>query len=78
MTMAQEAGNVVKTVTEGFRGNPSCLAAILLAAMMAVLTYMSFSVDKRQSHERFMLVLHQCFNEVPASKRDLNTFEGTK
>jgi len=45
-------GEIVQSVSEGFKGSPACLAAVLLAAMISALTYFSSRDQQQRDHER--------------------------
>lgn len=47
-------------VAKGLASNPSCLAAVALAALMAGLTYVALSEDKAQAHELTLKLLAAC------------------
>jgi hypothetical protein len=55
-----EIGKSVSSVAESLKDNPSCLAAILLAAMFAVLTYFSMRQDREYYQERQMALIQRC------------------
>lgn len=60
----EEAGKVATSAIEGLKSNPSCLAAILLASLFALLTYASLQASERRAHDRMIEVvklLHACY-----------------
>jgi hypothetical protein len=66
-TIPEEAGRVATSAIEGLKTNPSCLAAILLAALFALLTFFALQGEERRAHDRMMEIsklLHACY---PAS-----------
>lgn len=59
--ISDDAGKVATTAIEALKGSPSCLAAILFACIMAVLTYLSLRNEQAEMHQRQMLMLDRCF-----------------
>ena len=55
-----DPGGIVRNVTESLKGSPSCLAAILLAAMFAILTYFALVEERKEGHERMMKLIEVC------------------
>jgi hypothetical protein len=64
MGVTDQASEVVKSVTEGFKGNPSCLAAIILAGIFAVLTYLNMQHDEQRAQARFDKVIALCWSNI--------------
>ena len=60
MGVTEQAGGIVQSITEGLKQNPSCLAAVLLAAMMALLTFYAQQEQAQRSHDQFMAALQVC------------------
>lgn len=60
MSIPEEAGKVLHNAIEGLKVNPSCLAAIMLAAMFALLIYFSAKDREDQYHARISLLLERC------------------
>jgi hypothetical protein len=56
----EEIQKTVTSVTEALKTNPSCLAAILLAAIFALLTYFSMTIERHEAHERAMALITKC------------------
>lgn len=52
---------VAKSIVEGLKPNPSCLAAITLAAIFGLLTYYSLVAERHEMHERSMRLIDHCF-----------------
>lgn len=44
----------------GLASNPSCLASVLLAGTMAILTYMSLQAERENKHDEFIMALRAC------------------
>ncbi|WP_042778893.1 hypothetical protein [Sinorhizobium fredii] len=61
----EKVTGIVATVADSMKGNPSCLAAILLAGIFAVLTYFALQADAQRAHERFEAVMAACFADGP-------------
>ena len=64
MGAAEEAGSVARTAIEGFKSSPTCLAAIIFAAMMAVLAYFSMQNEEEndaQIRVRMADLLSACY-----------------
>jgi hypothetical protein len=59
--LGEEAGNVARTAIEGFKGQPSCLAAIILAGIFAVLTFYAFQRDADRRTKTTDLLLERCY-----------------
>lgn len=59
--LPEEAGKAIATIADSFKGSPACLAAILLAAMFALLTYFSLVAERSEMHERQMKLIDHCF-----------------
>lgn len=57
----EEAGSTVRTAITALQTNPTCLAAILLAAMFSLLIYFSVQRERSEAHEHSMAVLERCF-----------------
>lgn len=67
MTIPEEAGKVATVAIEAFRGSPACLASVGLAALFAVLTYMSMLDERGEFHARQMALITGC---MPHQKDD--------
>lgn len=65
MTIPEQAGKVATSTIDALKGNPACLAAILLAAIMAVLTYFALQAETQRQHERALAMLERCFPARP-------------
>lgn len=50
--LAEEAGQTAREVVKGVAANPSCLAAIALAAIFAVLTYLAMQREAERQNQR--------------------------
>jgi len=62
----------VSSVAESMKGSPACLAAILLAGVMAILTYFTLREDQARSHEREMAranIIRDLITACPAGKK---------
>lgn len=51
MSIPEQTGKVATSLIEGLKTNPSCLAALAIVALFAILQYF----DNRQESERIML-----------------------
>lgn len=60
MGIPEETGKVATSAIDAMKGSPSCLAAILLAAIMAILTYFALQARDQRSHEEFLAVVNAC------------------
>jgi len=58
--ISDDAGKVATTTVEALKGSPSCLAAILFACIMALLTYFALRDEETQMHQRQMLLIEKC------------------
>lgn len=54
-------GGIASDLAAGLKQNPSCLAAILLAALFAFLTYHALTGERQEAHERAMAIIAKCF-----------------
>lgn len=60
MSLPDAIERSVETVTGGLRGNPLCLAAVLLSALFGLLTYYSLTNERQEQHARMMRLLDAC------------------
>lgn len=67
MGVTDQAGDIVKSITDSFKDNPACLAAILLAAMFSVLTYFNMQQEAERSQQRYLQVVGLCWNNTNAA-----------
>lgn len=66
MTVSEAVGKVA----EAFRNGPGCLAAILLAALFAVLTFYAMQKDADRRARTVDLLLERCYPEhLPGDRR---------
>lgn len=58
---------IIADFAAGLKANPSCLAAIILAALFAFLTYSAMTKERAEAHERAMAIIAKCFpdNKAP-------------
>lgn len=70
MGVVDQVGQSVETVTDALKNAPLCLAAILLSAMFAVLSYYNYTGERAQSHEREMALIRECLAPGRAETRD--------
>lgn len=61
-----DSGKTVSSVANAMRSNPSCLAAIILAAFFALLTYQSMRAERAESHARQLALISRCSFTAPA------------
>lgn len=73
MSIPEEAGKTISNVADALKTNPSCLAAITLAAIFGILTYLTLRDEQAQTQQRQMLLLEKCF---PTPRDD--SFAGRK
>lgn len=71
--ITEEAGKVATAAIDGLKGSPSCLAAIIFAAMLAILTYFALRDEETRMHERQMLMIDKCF---PDQRREYHPTQG--
>ena len=65
MTIPEQTGKIVTSVTDGLKTNPSCLAAIVLAAFFALLTYIALQREAERSQLRLQStidLLNKCID----------------
>lgn len=66
MTLS-EAGKVASDAINGLKQNPSCLAAILLAALFAILIYVASQREAERYNARIqtmMALINKCVDEA--------------
>jgi hypothetical protein len=64
MGVVEEGGKVAGSVIEGLKSNPSCLAALAVLAIIAVLHYFSAEREAMRQARRFDAVvsmLNRCY-----------------
>jgi hypothetical protein len=64
MSIPEHAGKVATSTVEALKTNPSCLAAVLLSAFFAVLTFLAFQLNEARWHaraEQTSTLLAACF-----------------
>lgn len=61
MGAVEEGGKVATSIVDGLKNNPSCLAAILLAAMFALLTFFALQRADQRNQDARMAMLERCF-----------------
>lgn len=66
--ISEDASKVATEAIDALKGSPSCLAAIIFAAIMAVLTYMALRDEQGAMHERQMLLIEKCFDVTHESR----------
>lgn len=75
MTIPEEAGKVATSTVEALKTNPSCLAAIILAGIFAVLTFFAMQRDADRRARTTDLLLQRCFYDhgitPPQSKEEI-------
>jgi hypothetical protein len=64
----EETGKVATTAIEAFKNNPACLAAILLAALFAVLSFYGMQRDADRKSKTADLLLERCYPALHPSK----------
>jgi hypothetical protein len=70
MTIPDDISKSVSAVVGGFKGSPTCLAAVVLATIMAALTYFALQNSEiRQANEK-MEIIRRCFPAVPSALPD--------
>lgn len=58
--MIEDAGKVASDTVAAFKGSPSCLAAILLAAIFAFLTFYALQRDADRRAHTVDILLSKC------------------
>lgn len=75
MTIPEHVGKVATSAIDALKVNPSCLAAILLAAIFAVLTFLALQNQVERDTARLaatMQLLQSCMsNAVPKRHDDI-------
>lgn len=64
-----ELGKAVASTADAFKTNPSCLAAIILAALFAVLTYIAMQREAERYNARveaMMTLINRCMDDAEA------------
>ena len=68
MTVPEQVGKVATGAIDALKTNPSCLAAILLAALFAVLVYVGSQREGERAQRRLevtMEMLQSCIAKEP-------------
>lgn len=68
MSIPEQASKVATSAIEGLKTNPSCLAAILLAALFAILVYIGGQREGERAQRRLevtMEMLNTCVVREP-------------
>jgi hypothetical protein len=55
-----DPSGMVHSVADAMKNNPTCLAAVLLSAMFALLTYLSLAGERSEMHERQLKLIERC------------------
>lgn len=64
----EEAGKVATSAIDAMKGNPSCLAAIILAALFALLTFYAMQRDADRKAKTVDILLTKCIPYVEELK----------
>lgn len=70
MGAGEEAGKVATSAIEALKGQPSCLAAILLAALFALLTFYGLQKDADRRARTVDVLLTKCIPYVEETRRE--------
>lgn len=62
MSIQEEAGKVATGAIDALKGSPTCLAAILLAALFSVLTFFAYQHDADRRAAAINLMITRCFD----------------
>ncbi|THK37619.1 hypothetical protein EHS39_13345 [Ensifer sp. MPMI2T] len=65
----EKVTGIVATVADSMKGNPSCLAAILFAAIFAALVYFSGQANQQRQYETFDKLMTACFADRSTGPR---------
>src|SRR5262245_10658547 len=79
MTVPEQAGKVATSAIDAFKTNPSCLAAILLAALFAFLTYIGLQREAERSQKRLegvVGILNRCLDNEHDDERSRDELQG--
>lgn len=60
-TVPEEAGKVATSAIDALKNNPACLAAIILAALFACLTFFALQRDADRRAKTTDLLLERCY-----------------
>jgi hypothetical protein len=66
MTIPEEAGKVASSAVEGLRGNPLCLAVVVLTIVLSVIAYMREREAQANRTQAFTTLIERC---MPPEKR---------
>ena len=61
MTVTEQVGGVAKSAIENLRGSPNCMVALLLVALMAILTFLHMQKESDRLQVRQMAMLERCY-----------------
>jgi hypothetical protein len=73
MSIPENASKVATSAIDAMKTNPSCLAALLVVALFAVLQYFEDSRQSERMEQRVVEVgklLNMCFQSLESGKRD--------
>jgi len=61
MSASEEAAKAATSAIDAMRTNPSCLAALMLAAMFSMLSYYNNQRDDEQRSRTLDILMKSCF-----------------
>lgn len=71
MSVPEQVGKVASGTVDALKTNPSCLAAIILAALFAILTYIAMQREAERYNARvetMMSLINRCMDEAGAGQ----------
>jgi len=73
MTIPEQVGKVAGGVVDGLKANPSCLAALAIVALFAVLQYFDDTHQNQRMQQRAEVtakLLEECIRDANADRHD--------
>jgi hypothetical protein len=61
MSLPEEAGKVATSAIDAFKNNPACLAAIVLAGLFSVLTFVGLQRDADRRSKTVDILMERCY-----------------
>lgn len=69
MSLPEGTTTLVGSVIDAMKSNPSCLAALIFALILAALVYLSFDNYQEEMHARQMAMIERCFPLMRGEKQ---------
>jgi hypothetical protein len=60
MTLPEQAGKVANSAVEALKGNPLCLAVVLLVIVLSIIAYMRERAEQENRTQAFTALIERC------------------